>query len=183
MGDNSADRLTSEQKRENTRTDDISSGHNNDNNEAKAYQEKLSDWLLFRGTGDNEMIHYVKNTGDEESFVYIDGFTSFFLKDNKDMPQGGISYVGGISQDGKKILLMNLSHQKPSISAQIYNFLSHQTELQFQLPHEDYALSPDLNQYLFEENRDIYLFRAKENEKTKLPLAKRDMYSRMEIFP
>ncbi|KEQ26478.1 hypothetical protein [Paenibacillus tyrfis] len=69
LGDNSADRVTSEQKRENTHSDDISSGHNNDNNEAKAYQEKLSDWLLFRGTGDNEMIHYVKNAGDEESFV------------------------------------------------------------------------------------------------------------------
>ncbi|WP_144028737.1 hypothetical protein [Paenibacillus tyrfis] len=41
---------------------------------------------------------------------------------------------------------------RPNISAQIYNFLSHQTELQFQLPHEDYALSPDLNQYLFEDH-------------------------------
>ncbi|MCP3773644.1 discoidin domain-containing protein [Paenibacillus sp. MZ04-78.2] len=123
------------------------------------------------------MIHYVKKAGDEESFVYIGGFTSFFMKDNKDMPQGGISYVGGISQDGKKILLMNLSHQRPTISAQIYNLLLHQTELEFQLPHKDYALSPDLDQYLFEENEDIYLVRVKENEKTKLPLVRRGMYS------
>ncbi|MEC0212785.1 discoidin domain-containing protein [Paenibacillus ehimensis] len=160
-----------------THADSTSTEQKKEAKDANAPQEKLFDWLLFRGENDNEMMHYVKKAGDEESFVYIDGFTSFFMKDNKDMPQDGISYVGGISQDGKKILLLNLSHQRPSISAQIYNFLSHQTELQFQLPHKDYALSPDLNQYLFEENGDIYLFRAKENEKTKLSLVKRDMYS------
>ncbi|MGF9911002.1 discoidin domain-containing protein [Paenibacillus ehimensis] len=160
-----------------THADSTSTEQKKEAKDANAPQEKLFDWLLFRGENDNEMIHYVKKAGDEESFVYIDGFTSFFMKDNKDMPQDGISYVGGISQDGKKILLLNLSHQRHSISAQIYNFLSHQIELQFQLPHKDYALSPDLNQYLFEENGDIYLFRAKENEKTKLSLVKRDMYS------
>ncbi|WP_010497226.1 discoidin domain-containing protein [Paenibacillus elgii] len=177
LGDNSAGRLSSEQKRETAHTDNISSGQKKGAEDADAPQEKLSDWLLFRGENDNEMILYLRNAADEDSFVNIDRFRSFFAMDSDDMSQGGRTAFSGISEDGKKVLVTRFSHQRPSIPARIYNLITRQTELKFELSTDNYALSPDLNQYLFEENEEIYLFRAKENEKTKLSLIKRDIYS------
>ncbi|XOK64932.1 NADase-type glycan-binding domain-containing protein [Paenibacillus elgii] len=160
-----------------THTGNISSEQKKEIGDVDAPQKKLSDWLLFRGDNDYEMIAYLRNAAGEESFVNVDHFRNFYAMDSADLALGGRSGVGGISEDGGRVLLTNFSHQRSSIPAQIYNLLTRQTELKFKLPTDEYALSPDLNQYLFEENEDIYLLRAKENEKTKLPLVKRDMYS------
>ncbi|WP_054971812.1 discoidin domain-containing protein [Paenibacillus sp. A3] len=170
LGDNSAGRLSSEQKRETAHTDNISSGQKKGAEDADAPQEKLSDWLLFRGENDNEMILYLRNAADEDSFVNIDRFRSFFAMDSDDMSQGGRSAFSGISEDGKKVLVTRFSHQRPSIPARIYNLITRQTELKFELPHKDYVESPDFTQYIFEENEEIYLVRAKENQMTKLSL-------------
>ncbi|MFB6366113.1 discoidin domain-containing protein [Paenibacillus elgii] len=171
LGDNSTGRVTSEQKRETAHTDNISAGHNTDNSETKAYQfqEKLSDWILFQGIGDNEIL-YLRNIADEDTLVNMDHFGNFYAMDSVDLALGGRSSVGGISNDGKKIWTTHFSHQRPSIPTQIYNLLTRQTELKFELPHKDFVESPDFTQYIFKEDEEIYLVRVKENQKTKLSL-------------
>ncbi|MFB0841351.1 NADase-type glycan-binding domain-containing protein [Paenibacillus oleatilyticus] len=149
-----------------------SSERSDDNSEANAPREKLSDWILFRGENDNGTILYLRNAMDEESFVNVDGFSHFFMKDSDGVPSGGVTYVSEFSKDGKKVSLINESHQRPDITLKIYDLMLHQVEFKFELPKSLFSQSSDLNQYLFEENEDIYLFRAKENLKTKLALGK-----------
>ncbi|AKG35290.1 hypothetical protein VK70_12485 [Paenibacillus durus ATCC 35681] len=134
-----------------------------ENEEKSISEQKQHSWLLAGEEGLDEYVQFLVNLDDPSGKTFIrvdDMIDAMQTKEERIKYRDSQIDVRKITEDGSRIAILRDSHEDHQSVIQIYNLDSGEKENEFELPKDAYypLVSPDLNKYLYELNKHIYLY-------------------------